>query len=214
MTKPMIASDDMIERAIAVAHQCGFVPGRSLVRAMLEAAALPSRDNVLEEAAQIADADAKQAQHQIDKNNDYMKQTGIDDESCNNLCRHRKCCSQNIATAIRDLKLKPAQPQGRDDVLEEAAKWMIAHSYATGHGDCITDLLGELEGQAVARALKSKPAQPQPVLSGDEAAAFESLKRWRDGGDVSITYNAGDTAFATHVIAILAIIDRLTGAKS
>jgi hypothetical protein len=30
--------------------------------------------------------------------------------------------------------------------MEEVAKWMISHSYATGHGDTIADMLIELEG--------------------------------------------------------------------
>jgi hypothetical protein len=32
--------------------------------------------------------------------------------------------------------------------LEEIARWMIARGYATGHGDSVEDLLGELEWQA------------------------------------------------------------------
>lgn len=31
---------------------------------------------------------------------------------------------------------------------EQLAKWMIDHSFATGHGDSIEDLLGELSFQA------------------------------------------------------------------
>jgi uncharacterized protein with von Willebrand factor type A (vWA) domain len=34
----------------------------------------------------------------------------------------------------------------RDDAREKVAAWMIAHSYATGHGDTIDDLLAELSG--------------------------------------------------------------------
>jgi hypothetical protein len=35
--------------------------------------------------------------------------------------------------------------------LEAIAQWMIARSYATGHGDTIEDMLGELEWQAKKR---------------------------------------------------------------
>lgn len=35
----------------------------------------------------------------------------------------------------------------REDEREKVAKWMIQHGFATGHGDTIEDLLGELAGQ-------------------------------------------------------------------
>lgn len=35
---------------------------------------------------------------------------------------------------------------------ELVARWMMGHSYATGHGDTVEDLLVELEGQAMDRA--------------------------------------------------------------
>jgi aminopeptidase N len=34
----------------------------------------------------------------------------------------------------------------RDEAREKVAAWMIAHSFATGHGDTIDDLLAELSG--------------------------------------------------------------------
>jgi hypothetical protein len=37
---------------------------------------------------------------------------------------------------------------------EAVARWMIEHSYATGHGDTLDDFLQELIGQAVERADK------------------------------------------------------------
>lgn len=38
------------------------------------------------------------------------------------------------------------------DPREPVALWMIARSYATGHGDTVEDMLGELEWQAQERA--------------------------------------------------------------
>lgn len=54
-----------------------------------------------ERCAKIADAVADDAQAQIDKNNEYLKSTGGDDQSCNDLCRHRKSGAEQIAAAIR-----------------------------------------------------------------------------------------------------------------
>jgi hypothetical protein len=34
----------------------------------------------------------------------------------------------------------------------EVAQWMIKHSYATGHGDTVSDMLDELEAQAKLRS--------------------------------------------------------------
>lgn len=45
---------------------------------------------------------------------------------------------------------------GRNETNREVAEWMINHSYATGHGDSIKDLLGELSWQID----KTEPAPP------------------------------------------------------
>jgi hypothetical protein len=37
---------------------------------------------------------------------------------------------------------------------ESVALWMIAHGYATGHGDTVEDMLSELEWQAVERGTR------------------------------------------------------------
>lgn len=42
--------------------------------------------------------------------------------------------------------------------LEEVARWMIGHGYATGHGDSLGDLLAELEWQAMERGVRSAAA--------------------------------------------------------
>lgn len=39
-------------------------------------------------------------------------------------------------------------PDAASEPSAAVANWMIAHSYATGHGDTIEDMLGELEAQA------------------------------------------------------------------
>lgn len=57
-----------------------------------------------ERCAKIADAEAADAQEQIEKNNKYLKETGGDDQSCNDLCRHRKSGAERIAAAIRNAR--------------------------------------------------------------------------------------------------------------
>jgi hypothetical protein len=39
--------------------------------------------------------------------------------------------------------------QATRECTERVAKWMIAHSFATGHGDTLDDLLSELEWQVM-----------------------------------------------------------------
>jgi endonuclease YncB( thermonuclease family) len=39
------------------------------------------------------------------------------------------------------------------DGRESVALWMIRHGYATGHGDTVEDMLGELEAQAKTRGI-------------------------------------------------------------
>lgn len=47
-----------------------------------------------------------------------------------------------------------------DDAGREAvAQWMIKHGYATGHGDTIEDMLGELEAQAKEKRDGNHPAR-------------------------------------------------------
>jgi hypothetical protein len=43
-----------------------------------------------------------------------------------------------------------AYAAGAAEERNKLAKWMIQHSYATGHGDTMEDLLKELEGQVIA----------------------------------------------------------------
>ena len=61
--------------------------------------------------------------------------------------------------------------------LERVVQWMLERSYATGHGDTIEDLLGELEWQinerlAVEgeRALECAAAIAKPCETGEDAA--------------------------------------------
>ena len=52
----------------------------------------------------------------------------------------------DIARAL--LELLPAEGEGVDsDGTEALANWMIANSYATGHGDTVADLIRELDWQ-------------------------------------------------------------------
>jgi hypothetical protein len=60
--------------------------------------------------------------------------------------------------------------------LEEIARWMISHGYATGHGDSIEDLLGELEAQARESKWRSSP-------KGAAASRLIPLPRRRYHGD-------------------------------
>lgn len=76
--------------------------------------------------------------------------------------RVRSCdCPTNVVCrgrAEQEWKIEKAQPaaailsveQGREAV----AAWMMAHGYATGHGETIEDLLVELEGQARDHAVR------------------------------------------------------------
>lgn len=59
------------------------------------------RDAERERCAKIADAVAADAQEQIDRNNEYKARTGSTDESCNDLCRHKKHAAEWIAADIR-----------------------------------------------------------------------------------------------------------------
>jgi hypothetical protein len=43
---------------------------------------------------------------------------------------------------------------------EAVARWMIEHSYVTGHGDTLDDLLQELIAQAIKRAEGNSDARP------------------------------------------------------
>jgi hypothetical protein len=57
------------------------------------------------------------------------------------------------------------------DLAERLALWMISHSYATGHGDTIEDLLGELEGQVDERIWRAEAARDEAVAERDKAIA-------------------------------------------
>lgn len=54
--------------------------------------------------------------------------------------------------------LVKAERQHAPGILEEAVEWMIARSYATGHGDTVSDLMAELAEQVRERALKDAAA--------------------------------------------------------
>lgn len=54
-----------------------------------------------ERCAKIADAVAAEAQEQIERNDEYKARTGSTDETCNDLCRHKKSAAERIAADIR-----------------------------------------------------------------------------------------------------------------
>ena len=71
---------------------------------------------------------------------------------------------------------------GKDQVSDSAnlaiSKWMLKHSYATGHGDTVEDLLNELDWQARERGAKWMREKAAKEL---EAEAYK-LNRLRDPG--------------------------------
>lgn len=52
---------------------------------------------------------------------------------------------------------------GAEDAREALAQWMLANSYATGHGDTVEDLLSELDWQHRERTFE--PLTPRDLLS-------------------------------------------------
>jgi hypothetical protein len=60
-------------------------------------------------------------------------------------------------------------PAAENDAREAVAAWMIAHSYATGHGDTLDDLMRELIAQAIERNDK-KPPERTPLMPPSEPA--------------------------------------------
>jgi hypothetical protein len=88
--------------------------------------------------------------------------------------------------------------------LEEIARWMISRGYATGHGDSIEDLLGELEAQA--KEGKQRLAVRECRSGGDpnclhcvihNAIGTLALRR----GDAGVPFDAGEIIWAmVHVL--------------
>ncbi len=56
---------------------------------------------------------------------------------------------------------------------EKVAKWLITHGYATGHGDTIEDLLGELEWQ-----VREREREACAKVCDAEAEATEADGAW------------------------------------
>jgi len=54
---------------------------------------------------------------------------------------------------------------------EDVALWMMEHGYATGHGDTIENLLGELEAQAKERGIKD--GRDEERAAGTDVSVFE-----------------------------------------
>lgn len=98
---------------------------------------------------------------------------------------------------------------------EALARWLIAHGFATGHGDTLDDLLGELSWQvkersAEAEALRKDAARADYVrksfLLDDEEAMFDLFI-----AETVAEFNATiDDVLATHSPAIDAAIAKAT----
>jgi hypothetical protein len=61
----------------------------------------------------------------------------------------------------------PARPDTAPEK-ERVALWMIAHSYATGYGDTVEDMLGELEWQAIERGQRASTLEHEAMDKGDD----------------------------------------------
>jgi hypothetical protein len=57
---------------------------------------------------------------------------------------------------------------------EKVAAWMLARSYATGHGDTVEDLLDEAEWQVAEREREACAKLAGPHLAGRIAAAIRA----------------------------------------
>lgn len=64
-----------------------------------------------------------------------------------------------IAGANAIARMIEALPLPPDDARELLSSWMLSHGYATGHGDSVEGLLGELEGQIAERDLRALTIQ-------------------------------------------------------
>ena len=58
-----------------------------------------------------------------------------------------------------DVQLVEPGPYKQFDFTAHLAKWMIEHSFATGHGACFDDLLAELSWQI--KELRARVPKPQ-----------------------------------------------------
>lgn len=83
------------------------------------------------------------------------------------------------------------------DGSEKVAAWMIAKSYATGHGDTVEDMLGELEWQAMER-MRNK-AEAAAKGSSEEFDFQSTLAECRDN---EYSFHNGRIA-AAHAVAAL-----------
>lgn len=85
------------------------------------------------------------------------------------------------------------------DGTEKIAAWMIAKSYATGHGDGIEDLLSELEWQAMERALTRAEAAAKGTSED-----FDFQSALADCRDSEYGFHNGRIAASRAVAAIKA----------
>lgn len=76
----------------------------------------------------------------------------------------------------------------RDAERERVARWMIAHSYATGHGDTIEDLLAELVGHEREQCAKIAEQVVDRYYAG---VAVKPGPKWKDGRAIAAAIRKG-----------------------
>lgn len=104
------------------------------------------------------------------------------------------CWSVSVARDIISTALSSAYQRGREDGREDereiVAKWMIARSLATGHGDTTESLLDETEAQIMARAAK---------IAGGNSAEFDFGKALAECRDSEYGFHSGRLHAATAI---------------
>lgn len=79
--------------------------------------------------------------------------------------------------------LVKAERQHAPGIIEEACEWMMARSYATGHGDSISDLMAELAEQIRERAIKECAIVAEGVRDNSRRTADDS---WREASGLIV----------------------------
>ena len=85
----------------------------------------------------------------------------------------------------KQIEIAKAYKQGWNEALAQLAAWMIKHSYTTGHGDTIEDLLKELEWQIedrIKNIIRAKPTKPLRLFAlqiGDTFVLRRNKQRFK-----------------------------------
>ena len=115
--------------------------------------------------------------------------------------------------------LTSARQAGEDEAREVLASWMMAHGYATGHGDTTEMLLAELLieiDDCVKRARQAAREEAATTLD-DEACSYDStadecvvIKGWSETGEAVTTFRTAAKVLRT---AATSIRQRMEGGK-